>query len=71
VLKEKVISFNVKSQKTIQLSTPAKRPDDSPLFPNGAMNKMYYMEVRAQFQAGHFFLEVLDGDGNVVCIHLI
>ena len=35
------------------------------------MNKMYYMEVRAQFQAGHFFLEVLDGDGNVVCIHLI
>jgi hypothetical protein len=61
----------VKSQNWIQLSNAAKRPDDSPLFPNGAMNKMYYMEVRAQFQAGHFFLEVVDVDGNVVCIHLI
>lgn len=76
VLKEKVISFKGSRDGTVTFSNEAERPPQYgsiPLFPNATKNKMYYIEVKIQYETevgatnkDSLSLQVLDANNVVV-----
>ena len=65
-VKEKVISFKGSKDDIIELSEEAKRRE-LPLFPSATKDKMYYIEVKTQFdtQTKRKYLAVLVNDDLV------
>lgn len=65
--------MNFKNEGVVRLSRKARRKNGGELFPDAAVNKMYYIEARAEFQATTKTLEfeIINTDIDVVCTILL